>query len=80
MDVVGRAIDSPTFERIMFDGLEEGGSRLSFVIGGAEGLPPQLQPYAPEAKNFERISLSKMTFTHLMARALLAEQIYRAAE
>lgn len=50
-------------------------SRLSFVIGGAEGLPPQVAERA-QAK----ISLSKLTFTHQLTRLILVEQIYRAFE
>jgi 23S rRNA (pseudouridine1915-N3)-methyltransferase len=52
-----------------------GGARLSFVVGGAEGLPPELKG-AP----YELLSLSKLTFTHQFARVVLAEQIYRGAE
>lgn len=51
-----------------------GGSRLSIVIGGAEGLPPSLK------QGRELWSLSPMTFTHQWARVVLAEQIYRATE
>lgn len=54
--------------------LPTGGSRLVFVIGGAEGLPPSLK------KSKELWSLSKLTFTHQWARVLLTEQIYRATE
>lgn len=54
--------------------LPPGGSRLVFVIGGAEGLPSALK----EKK--ELWSLSKLTFTHQWARVLLTEQIYRATE
>lgn len=59
----------------LYSGLEEGGSRLSFFIGGAEGLPPELK-----ADRRRLLSLSKLTFTHQMARLLLVEQIYRATE
>jgi 23S rRNA (pseudouridine1915-N3)-methyltransferase len=50
-------------------------SRLNLVIGGAEGLPPQIADQA-QAK----ISLSKLTFTHQLTRLILVEQIYRAFE
>lgn len=78
LDERGRQMDSPTFSRFLFSKLEEGGSRLTFVVGGAEGLPPGLKVDLP--RGGVAISLSKMTFTHLWARALLAEQIYRASE
>lgn len=71
-------MDSPAFSKFVFSKLEEGGSRLTFVVGGAEGLPPGLKSKPPQGGT--KLSLSSMTFTHLWARALLAEQIYRASE
>lgn len=47
--------------------------RAAFVIGGDEGLDPALRDEAGLV-----LSLSRMTFTHEMARALLMEQLYRA--
>lgn len=71
-------MNSPAFSDFLFSKLEEGGSRLTFVVGGAEGLPPGLKSNPPAGG--AKLSLSSMTFTHLWARALLAEQIYRASE
>lgn len=71
-------MNSQAFSEFVFSKLEEGGSRLTFVIGGAEGLPPGLKNKPPQGG--AKLSLSNMTFTHLWARALLAEQIYRASE
>lgn len=51
------------------------GLRLTFVIGGAEGLPPQILQ-----KAIFRWSLSPLTFTHQITRLILMEQIYRALE
>lgn len=47
--------------------------RLCFVIGGAYGFSDQVY-----RMNNEKISLSKMTFSHQMIRILIVEQIYRA--
>jgi len=47
--------------------------RITFLIGGSLGLHPKLLKRA----NFS-LSLSKMTFTHNMARILLLEQLYRS--
>lgn len=55
------------------DAENAGFSQLSFIIGGASGLSPEVK----NACDF-KLSLSKMTFTHRMARVLLLEQIYRA--
>jgi 23S rRNA (pseudouridine1915-N3)-methyltransferase len=75
LDERGSQSTSVEFAKRMYDSLEEGGSRLSFFIGGADGLPAELK-----ADRGRLISLSKLTFTHQMARLLLVEQIYRATE
>ena len=46
---------------------------LSFIIGGVYGLSQEVRDKADKI-----ISLSKMTLTHMMARAMLVEQIYRS--
>ena len=51
---------------------------MTFVIGPAEGLPEEL--VTGRHANLPRISLGQMTLTHNFARALLAEQIYRAEQ
>ena len=51
------------------------GARLTFVIGGATGIPLTLLKQA----SF-RWSLSPLTFTHQMTRLILVEQLYRAIE
>jgi 23S rRNA (pseudouridine1915-N3)-methyltransferase len=48
--------------------------RLVFVIGGAYGFSREVY----ERANFA-LSLSKMTFSHQIIRAIFAEQLYRAA-
>jgi len=52
---------------------EHTGQDLVFLIGGHDGLPPEWKPRADLL-----LSLSAMTFPHELARAMLAEQIYRA--
>tara|TARA_B100000700_G_C15027110_1_gene848755 strand:- start:1791 stop:2228 length:438 start_codon:yes stop_codon:yes gene_type:complete len=48
-------------------------SRLVFLIGGADGIPPEILSLPHDS-----LSLSQMTFPHDIARLLLLEQIYRA--
>jgi 23S rRNA (pseudouridine1915-N3)-methyltransferase len=50
-----------------------GKNQVAFVIGGDLGLSP-----AVLSRSDLRLSLSKITFTHPMARLLLLEQVYRA--
>jgi 23S rRNA (pseudouridine1915-N3)-methyltransferase len=72
LDPCGKELDSFAFSSHLYKALEQGGSRLAFVIGGAEGLPQAIRQQYP------LISLSKMTFTHQMTRLILVEQIFRA--
>lgn len=74
LDAEGQLMDSVKFSSFLIKQLEINGSRLSFVIGGAEGLPANLK------RNHFLLSLSPMTFTHQMIRLILIEQIYRAVE
>ena len=50
-----------------------GGSDVSLVIGGPDGLDPSFKQAA-----HERIRLSDLTLPHAFARVLLVEQLYRA--
>jgi 23S rRNA (pseudouridine1915-N3)-methyltransferase len=75
LDPKGSLLSSEEFSTFLFSELEEEGSRLNLVIGGAEGLAPSIRK-----KSKSLISLSKMTFTHQITRLILLEQIYRALE
>ncbi len=72
LDPAGCGIDSAEFVRI-FTKAEREGQDLVFLVGGHEGLPPEWKKRADLL-----LSLSQMTFPHELARAVLAEQIYRA--
>lgn len=74
LDPQGRKLDSLEFSRFLFQQFEKQGSRLTFVIGGPEGLPAEIKRTSP------LISLSRLTFTHQITRLVLVEQIYRAVE
>lgn len=72
LDPAGAKMDSAAFTAwIARAGME--GRDVVFVVGGAEGLP---SGWAERADLL--LSLSPMTFPHELARAMLAEQIYRA--
>jgi 23S rRNA (pseudouridine1915-N3)-methyltransferase len=53
---------------------DEGVRRLTFAIGGADGLDERVLAAARE-----RMAFGPQTWPHALARAMLAEQIYRAA-
>ncbi len=73
LDPAGAMMTSEQFASLLEAKLVQGGSRITFVIGGPEGLPPEL-------KKDTLLSLSPMTTTHQIARLLILEQIYRAFE
>ena len=72
LDPAGRPFDSKEFATLIGKAEMEGRD-LVFLIGGHDGLPPG---WAARADLL--LSLSPMTFPHELARAMLAEQIYRA--
>ena len=53
--------------------MNSGVKRLVFIIGGPYGFSPEVY-----ARSNEKISLSKMTFSHQIIRAIFTEQLYRA--
>jgi 23S rRNA (pseudouridine1915-N3)-methyltransferase len=73
LDVKGECWSSEELAASFRDWGLSGQNHLTFVIGGDLGLPP-----AVLARSTLRLSLSRMTFTHPMARLLLLEQVYRA--
>ena len=74
LDPTGDLYTSEEFSKFLFHEWEIKGSRLTFLIGGAEGIPEILK------QNRELISFSPLTFTHQMARLILIEQVYRSIE
>jgi 23S rRNA (pseudouridine1915-N3)-methyltransferase len=50
-----------------------GGRDVALVLGGSDGLAPELLQRADE-----RLSLSRLTLAHRLARLVLVEQLYRA--
>ncbi|MCP4601297.1 MAG: 23S rRNA (pseudouridine(1915)-N(3))-methyltransferase RlmH [Proteobacteria bacterium] len=73
LDEHGKEFDSAEFARLMSSWMNRGISRVTFVIGGAEGLPDEVKQNADY-----KLSLSRMTLPHRLARLFLGEQIYRA--
>ena len=73
LDEKGKDFNSMEFSKFLEENMIRGVKNLTFVIGGAYGFSKELREFA---KN--KISLSKMTFSHDMARLLFVEQLYRS--
>jgi 23S rRNA (pseudouridine1915-N3)-methyltransferase len=72
LDAGGQVPDSPGFAAMLGKWCESG-ARICFIIGGAEGLDRSVIERADAV-----LSLGALTWPHLLVRAMLAEQIYRA--
>ncbi|MCT8330947.1 23S rRNA (pseudouridine(1915)-N(3))-methyltransferase RlmH [Albidovulum sediminis] len=74
LDERGDMLTSPEFAQRVARWRDEGRQDVAFVIGGADGIAADLRDRADLA-----ISLGRMVWPHALARAMLAEQLYRAA-
>lgn len=74
LDEHGDSINSSTFARHLGRWRDESVANTIYVIGGADGLSPELQRKAKL-----RLAFGKATWPHQLVRVLLLEQIYRAA-
>jgi 23S rRNA (pseudouridine1915-N3)-methyltransferase len=72
-DEKGKMFTSGEFAAFLQKKMVQGLKELIFVIGGPYGFPEEVYEKATS-----KISLSKMTFPHQLARLLCIEQIYRA--
>ena len=75
LDEHGKTLGSRDFAARLKAWEEQGAPEILFLLGGADGLAPELRAQA----NFV-LSLGQMTWPHLLARAMLVEQIYRAQQ
>jgi 23S rRNA (pseudouridine1915-N3)-methyltransferase len=74
LDERGDNIDSPSFARHLGRWRDDSIANTIFVIGGADGLSPDLRRKAKL-----RVAFGSATWPHQMVRVMLLEQIYRAA-
>ena len=74
LDERGEALDSPAFAAMLEREVQAGRRDLAFALGGADGLDPGFRDRADRA-----VSFGRMVWPHMLARAMLAEQLYRAA-
>lgn len=73
LDEKGKEYRSVEWAALLQKKLLSNRDRLVFVVGGAYGFSPRLYERADWM-----LSLSKLTFSHQMVRAIFAEQLYRA--
>ena len=73
LDATGKEFSSEQFARWLGGCRDRGVREMVFLCGAAEGFPDSLARCATM-----KMSLSPLTFSHELARVMLAEQIYRA--
>ena len=73
LDDKGKDFTSPRFAQKLQQWMLSGKKRIVFVVGGAYGFSEEIYK-----RGNEKISLSKMTFSHQMVRLFFVEQLYRA--
>lgn len=75
LDRRGKVLDSEAFAARVARWRDDSVSDVAFLIGGADGHPEPLLKQVALV-----ISFGAMTWPHLLARAMLAEQLYRAQQ
>ena len=71
--VEGREMSSEELAALVRERENSGKSRLCLIVGGSYGMSEPIKSRADR-----RLSMSKMTFPHHLARVMLVEQLYRA--
>ncbi len=74
LDEAGQNLRSASFAERLAQWRDGGAGDVVFLIGGAEGFSETVRDAAPDAMAF-----GPQTWPHRLVRAMLAEQIYRAA-
>ena len=65
-------VSSEKLSEYLVSDIEKGGGSLKIVIGGSNGISPEVR-----ARASRRLCFGNITLTHLMTRLVLAEQLYR---
>jgi 23S rRNA (pseudouridine1915-N3)-methyltransferase len=73
LDAAGKHLDSNALAKWLGEQPDRGTREIIFLCGDADGFPDALRQRAQQ-----KLSLSAMTFSHELARVMLAEQLYRA--
>jgi 23S rRNA (pseudouridine1915-N3)-methyltransferase len=73
LDANGKQHDSESLAKWLGEQRDRGTREIIFICGDADGFPERLRKRVSQ-----KISLSPMTYSHELARVMLAEQLYRA--
>jgi 23S rRNA (pseudouridine1915-N3)-methyltransferase len=73
LDERGEQLTSRGLSALISSWMDGGVNRVTFAVGGADGLPAALRDEADLL-----LSLSRLTLPHRLARLVLVEQLYRA--
>ncbi len=71
--IEGKQLSSTELSEFIVSAGVQGSSTISFIIGSSYGLDPEIKKMGSL-----KLSMSKMTFPHQLARVMLLEQIYRS--
>ncbi|MBK5233611.1 MAG: 23S rRNA (pseudouridine(1915)-N(3))-methyltransferase RlmH [Thermoleophilia bacterium] len=74
LELTGKQLDSETWAKWL-DRRRHAGRKVTILIGGPGGLPPEVSQ-----KVDEKLSLGRQTLAHQLARIVLLEQIFRASK
>ena len=72
MDLGGENVTSEKLSSYLMSDIEKGGGTLKIIIGGSNGISPEVR-----ARADRRMCFGNITLTHLMTRLVLSEQLYR---
>jgi 23S rRNA (pseudouridine1915-N3)-methyltransferase len=73
LDARGKGMTSESFAEMLASLRDAGARDLAFLIGGPDGLDP-----GPGLKAGRSLAFGTQTWPHLLVRAMLCEQVYRA--
>ena len=73
LDEAGKELSSEQFAKQLGRWRDDGRATIAFMIGGADGLTGEVRDRADLV-----LSLGRQTWPHMLVRAMLAEQLYRA--
>ncbi len=74
LDLAGKQLDSESWAKWL-DARRHAGRKVTILIGGPEGLPPEVSKAVDQ-----EISLGRQTLAHQLARIVLLEQLFRASK